>query len=543
MGQLIYADIWESVAAAVPEHTAQIRGTRRISWRDFDRRADAVARHLLDEGLRRQSKVAAYLYNAPEYLETYFAAFKAGLAPFNTNYRYGGDELLYLFENADAEAVVFHASFAQTIEKIRARLPRVRTWISVPEVGYTTPDWAVDYETIATQKTGRVEARWGRSADDLVLLYTGGTTGKPKGVMWRQADLFQGLGGGANLVLSLPPLASVEEAGQRALAVQALGIPGWPSVTIPAAPLMHATAQCLAISTLSAGGTIVTLPSNRFRADELFDEVERVAATGVVMVGMAFAVPMLEILEANPGRWKLPSLRRIMSSGTIWSAENKQGFLRLFPELMLLDSLGSSEALGIGGSATSTATPGETAKFMSGANAAVFSEDGRRVAPGSGERGLIANGGFIPVGYYKDEVQTEKTFRQFEGTRWAVPGDWATVAADGSIMLLGRGSLVINTGGEKVFPEEVEEALKRYPGVRDAGVIGLPDPRFGERICAVVDVHDGVDVTLAILATHVKESLAAYKAPRELVISKLTRQPNGKLDYAAVRAVAIAALR
>jgi 3-oxocholest-4-en-26-oate---CoA ligase len=544
MGQLIYADIWEAVAAAIPHSTAQIRGARQISWREFDRRADALARHLLDAGLTQQAKVAAYLYNAPEYLETYFAAFKAGLAPFNTNYRYGGDELLYLFDNADAEAVVFHASLAPTLEKIRGRLPRVRTWVAVPEPGWPTPDWAVDYETIAARDTGRTIAPWGRSLDDLVLIYTGGTTGKPKGVMWRQGDLFNGLGGGANLALGLAPLTSPEEAGQRTAAWhETPPIIGWPPITIPAAPLMHATSQCVCLSTLVGGGTIATLPSNRFSADELLSEVERVAATGVVIVGMAFAVPILETLDAQPGRWRLPSLRRVLSSGTIWSAENKQGFLRHCPELMLLDSLGSSEALGVAGSAASSAAPVETAKFTVGVHAAVFAEDGRRIAPGSGERGLIATGGFIPLGYYKDTVQTAKTFRMFEGRRWSVPGDWASVAADGSILLLGRGSMVINTGGEKVFPEEVEEALKRYPGVRDAAVVGLPDPRFGERICAVVDLQAGTQVTLAELSAHVKTSLAAYKAPRELVIAQLPRQPNGKLDYAAVRAAALSALR
>jgi 3-oxocholest-4-en-26-oate---CoA ligase len=257
---------------------------------------------------------------------------------------------------------------------------------------------------------------------------------------------------------------------------------------------------------------------------------------------MAFAQPMLEALDANPGRWDLSSLRRIGSSGTVWSMENKQGLLRHLPARSIFDSLGSSEAVGLGASASTADGTTETAKFMVTANSACFTEDGRRVEPGSGERGLLAVSGFLPVGYYKDQEKTERTFRVFEGRRWSVPGDWATVEADGSLKLLGRGSQVINTGGEKVFPEEVEEAIKRYPGVRDAAVVGVPDPRFGERICAVVDVGDGQPPTLEALAEHVRQHLARYKAPRELVLAPVLRAANGKLDYKTVRAEALKAL-
>jgi fatty-acyl-CoA synthase len=257
---------------------------------------------------------------------------------------------------------------------------------------------------------------------------------------------------------------------------------------------------------------------------------------------MAFAQPMLEALDANSGRWDLSNLRRIGSSGTVWSMENKEGLLRYLPNCAIFDSLGSSEAVGMGASASGAGAASETAKFMVTPNSACFTEDGRRVEPGSGERGLLAVSGFLPVGYYKDQEKTDRTFRVFEGRRWSVPGDWATVEADGSLQLLGRGSQVINTGGEKVFPEEVEEAIKRYPGVRDAAVVGVPDPRFGERICAVVDVGAGEPPTLEALAEHVRRHLARYKAPRELVIAPILRAANGKLDYKTVRAGALKAL-
>ncbi|HEY9219499.1 MAG TPA: AMP-binding protein, partial [Phenylobacterium sp.] len=382
-----YANLWESVAAAAPERPAQIQGPRVVTYGQFDRRANAVARRLLDAGLGHQSKVAAYLYNCPEYLESYFAAFKAGLAPFNTNYRYGGEELVYLFDNGDAEAVVFHASFAETIDKVRARLPKVKLWLAVAEPGYPVPAWAEDYEAIAAAGADQVVAPWGRSGDDILMMYTGGTTGMPKGVMWRQEDLFKGMGGGANLLMGLGPLETVAEAGERVKQVAASDEPQ--PVTLAVAPLMHATAQYISLGALNSGTAVALLPSRKFDAVELFDEVDRLGVSGLIIVGLAFAVPMLETLDANEGRWSLASLRRIVSSGTMWSAENKQGLLRHMPHVSLIDSLGSSEAPGLAASMSSSAAPAQTAKFAVGANAAVFTEDGRRVAPGSGERGLL----------------------------------------------------------------------------------------------------------------------------------------------------------
>jgi 3-oxocholest-4-en-26-oate---CoA ligase len=535
-----YADVWEEVAAAVPNRRAQVQGARDLTWRAFDARANALARYLIDAGLKRQSKVAAFLYNAPEYLETYYAVFKAGLVPVNTNYRYGEDELVYLFDNADAEAIVFHAAFAEVAEKARRRLPKVKRWIAVAIGEHAVPDWAEDYEAIASVKEARVVAPWGRSGDDLLFMYTGGTTGMPKGVMWRQEDLFKVLGGGANLLEGLPPLESPAEAGERAKANEG----GMTRLVLAAAPLMHATAQFTALGALTGAGAIAMLPSQRLNAIEVWSEVERLKVTGVTIVGQAFAQPMLQALDANPGRWDLTGLRVINSSGTVWSHENKQGLLKHLPHITLFDSLGSSEAVGVGGSNSTAGQEAETAKFMLGPNTAVFTEDGRRIEPGSGERGLLALSGFMPVGYYKDEEKSAKTFRVFEDRRWSVPGDFATVEADGSLQLLGRGSQVINTGGEKVFPEEVEEALKRHPAVHDAVVVGVPDERFGERICAVVEVEPSAPPpTLEALSAHVRQHLADFKTPRELVLAPVARSPNGKVDYKAAKALALERLK
>jgi fatty-acyl-CoA synthase len=539
-----YANVWESIAEAIPERPAQIQGERVISWREFDQRADALARHLIGKGLTQQSKVAGYTFNCPEYLETYYAAFKGGFAPVNTNFRYVADELIYLFDNADAEAVVFHASFTDTVEEIRGRLPKVKAWIAVAQPGHPVPSFAEDYAAIVSQAGPRAAPPWGRSSDDLLILYTGGTTGMPKGVMWRLEDLFFVLGGGGNFFAGTAPLDRPEDAGPRVLEMIARGDPMLgPQITLAAAPLMHGTAQFTGLAGLTSGGAVASLPTpSHFDAIELWNEVERLGANAIAIVGMAFAQPMLEALDANPGRWDLSSLRRIGSSGVMWSQENKAGLLHHLPGCSIFDSLGSSEAVGMGASVSGGEEAEKTAKFMVTPNSACFTEDGRRIEPGSGERGLLAVSGFLPTGYYKDPEKTDRTFKVFEGRRWSVPGDWATVEADGTLKLLGRGSQVINTGGEKVFPEEVEEAIKRYPGVRDAAVVGVPDPRFGERICAVVDVGEGDAPSLSELAEHVRTHLARYKVPRELVVAPVLRAANGKLDYKGVRAQALQAL-
>jgi acyl-CoA synthetase (AMP-forming)/AMP-acid ligase II len=534
-----FADVWEAIAAKQPDHPALIQGDRVVTWGQFDARADALAAHLVANGLSADAKVAAYLYNGPEYLETYYAAFKAGMAPLNTNYRYGGDELTYLFDNADAEAVVFHAGFADTLEPLRAKLPTVKRWIAVAEPGHPAPAWADDYETVVAAPPAQrpFRAPWGRSPDNLVLLYTGGTTGMPKGVMWRQDDLFNVIGAGGHALMGLPPLEHPQDVSGRIGSYP-------PPMTLVCCPLMHGTGQFSAFITLNIGGTVASLPSRNFNAMELWDEAVRLQAGNIVIVGLAFSTPMLEALEANPGRWDLSNVKAMSSSGSMWSQENKRGLLSHARNAMIMDSFGSSEAVGLGASASAPGAEAATAAFMLGPNCAVFTEEGRRVEPGSGERGLVAVSGFLPTGYYKDPEKSAKTFKTMEGQRWSVPGDWAEVNLDGTLKLLGRGSQCINTGGEKVFPEEVEEALKTHPSVRDAVVVGVPDPRFGERICAVVEPEpDAAPPSLEDMAAHVRSRLAAYKAPRELVVvASIGRAPNGKVDYKASRERALSAL-
>jgi fatty-acyl-CoA synthase len=530
-----FADAFEAIAARIPDRACQVQGDRVVTWGELDARANALAADLVAAGLGHQAKVACYLFNGPEYMETVTAAFKAAMVPVNTNYRYGGDEVVYLFDNADAEAIVFHAAFAELLDQVRDRLPNVKRWYVVADdTPGPLPAWATAYEDVVTATAPAARTPWGRSGDDLLLLYTGGTTGLPKGVMWRQDDLFNVLGAGGSPLTGVEPATTVEQVAARAESAAA------PPVMVVACPLMHGTGQFSALIAMVAGGSVVSLANRRFDVAELFDTVARRRATNIVIVGQAFAGPMLDHLDAEPGRHDLTSVTVISSSGVMWSQENKHGLLRHMPQAILFDSFGSSEAVGLGASVAAAGVEAETAKFMITENNAVFTDDGRRVEPGSDEIGMVAVGGFIPVGYYKDEAKSAATFRTFDGRRWSIPGDFASVNADGTIHLLGRGSVCINTGGEKVFPEEVEETLKTHASVRDAVVVGLPDQRFGETVCAVVETAPGADVDAAALRAHVDATLATYKAPRNVVVvDTIGRAANGKVDYKRLRQLAI----
>ncbi len=389
------AEIWETVAEVRPDHPAQRCGERTVTWQEFDRRANALAADLLDAGLGQQAKVAVELHNGPEYLEAYAAAFKGGLVPVNVNYRYGPTEVLYLLDNADAEAVVFHAGFSEVIDQIRARLPKVRRWYVVAD-GSPQPDWARSYEDTVSPGADRVSPPWGRSGDDLLLLYTGGTTGMPKGVMWRQDDLVNVLGSGGNPLLGLAPVADTAELRARIAGAQGS------FSNLPACPLMHGTGQFSAFIAMIGGGCVVTMPDTRFDPAALWRTAERHEVNGISIVGDAFARPMLAELDAHPGAYDLSKVLVINSSGVMWSQEVKDGLLRHLPQVVLYDSLGSSEAVGMGASVAGMGLHAGTARFGLGEGARVIGDDDRDVTPGSGEVGVIALPGFLPVGYYQD---------------------------------------------------------------------------------------------------------------------------------------------
>jgi acyl-CoA synthetase (AMP-forming)/AMP-acid ligase II len=528
-----FADVWEVVAERIPGAPALVHGSARRTWSELARRADGLAATLLGLGARHQDKVAQYLYNCSEYLESVFGTFKAGLVPVNTNYRYGEAELAYLWDNADAVAVVFHGTFAERVARVRERVPRVKCWLWVDDGSGPCPDFAIPYETAVAAPGEKVSGPWGRSGDDLYLLYTGGTTGYPKGVMWRQDDLFASLNAAS-------PLRFPDERGLEGVR-ESLEGPGL--VYLPACPLMHGTGAFVSFAGLDTGGCIVTLTSRHLDADALLDTVQREKVNVMAIVGDAFAKPVLEALDRSPGRWDISSLLMVISSGVMWSESTKEGLLRHHPGMLLVDNFASSEALGMGTSVSSAESPAETARFSLGQNARVVTEDGKDVVRGSGEIGMLAVAGRNPLGYYKDSEKTERTFRVIDGVRYSMPGDLATVDTDGSIHLLGRGSLVINSGGEKIYPEEVEETLKLHPSVADAVAVGVPDERFGEAVVALVQPHRGEHVEGRELIDFVKERLAHYKAPRHvLLIESVERAPNGKLDYGRLRARAVQSL-
>jgi acyl-CoA synthetase (AMP-forming)/AMP-acid ligase II len=407
-------------------------------------------------------------------------------------------------------------------------VPLVRTWLWVDDGTDECPPWATPYEAAAESGAPRPVPPWPRSGDDLYLLYTGGTTGMPKGVMWRQDDLFAKLNAG-NL-LRVPEDGGTE--GVRRTIV------GSGPLHLPACPLMHGTGGFTAMAAMTVGGCVVTLTERKFDPVELLDTVDRDNVNTVAIVGDAFAKPILRALDEHPGRWRLSTLLAFVSSGVMWSEETKRGLLHHHPGLMLIDAFSSSEALGMGTSVSSGNAAEHTARFTLSPDVRVLDpESGKDVAPGSGEVGVLALGGRNPLGYYKDSEKSSSTFKEIDGVRYSIPGDFATVDGDGAILLLGRGSVVINTGGEKVFPEEVEEVLKRHPAVSDAVAVGIPDERFGEAVAAVVELRPGQSATEAELVDHVRAHLAAFKAPRRVrFVETIGRSPAGKVDYARLRA-------
>jgi acyl-CoA synthetase (AMP-forming)/AMP-acid ligase II len=535
-----FGTAFESVADAAPSEIALVHGHRRRSWREFDERAARLASALRELGLGPDSKVAFYLYNSSEYLETLLACFKLRAVPANVNYRYTEQELAYLLENSDAEAVVFHGSLGGRVGAVRERAPKLRAAVQVDD-GTPLLEGALSYEELieAHPPMERIE----RSADDVLFLYTGGTTGMPKAVVWRHDDLFGALAPAAYAFFGLEVPEDSERVGELVRKVRESGLV---PVHLPASPLMHGTGQFSTLQVLLLGGAIVTMQGRHFDPHELWQTVQRERVTQVAIVGDAFAKPMLRALDEADARgesYDLSSLLLVISSGVMWSESVKRALIERHP-VIAYDSLGSSEGVGFANAVTSADSEGETAKFTIGADTKVFTDDGNEVKPGSGEVGHLAVGGHIPLGYYKDPDKTASTFRVVDGKRYSIPGDYAIVEEDGTITLLGRGSVSINSGGEKIFPEEVEEAVKQDPAVADAVVVGVPDERFGEAVTAVVAPAPGAVPTEDEIAEAVEGSgLARFKRPRHVVVvDAVPRGPNGKADYAWARQTARARL-
>ena len=526
--EMHWATIWESIADAIPDRPAVTNGDVTRSWAEYDQRAARVAAALAAHGLGPDSKVGLYLYNGNEYLEAHYGALKMRGVPINVNYRYLDEELRYLLDNADAEALIFHRSLADRVRRVVDRLPGLRLLVEVDDGEGTPLGDAVGYEQLLADHGPM--PRMERGEDDVYMLYTGGTTGMPKGVMFRIADLARSL-----LLKPVEP---------RELASDALAMhdSGYHPTSVTGAPLMHGTGLWMgALLPHTGGGHVVTLTSRAFDPHELLAAIERHRCTRNTVVGDAFSRPIVRAIDEAiaAGRpYDLSSLRFTISSGAMWTNEVKQALLDRVPHMTLEDSMGSTE----GGMASQTTVRGEqseTATFTAEPTTKVFDEFDREIEPGSDRSGMVATSSLVPIGYFKDPEKSAHTFRTIDGVRYSFPGDMAKIAADGSLILLGRGSNVINSAGEKIFPEEVEEAVKRIAGVDDCLVVGVDDERFGQAVRAVVSLAPGVTLDEDSVIAAVKEQLAGFKAPKRVVfVDVVPRAPNGKADYTTARRLA-----
>lgn len=540
-----WATLWERVGDAMPDDVATVQGDTRRTRAELDDRAARLATGLAGLGVGGGDKVGLLLYNCPEYLEAVYAAFKLRAMPVNLNFRYRATELLEVLADAAAEVLVFHASLAPVVAEVRAQLPGLRLVVvadGTPSDGAAALG-AVDYEELATSP--EPAPRQQRSGDDVFVLYTGGTTGRPRGVLWRHRDIVGTVSAPAYALAGVPQPADADAAAAAAVELHRSG---QAPVFLAASPLIHGVALYLSQGAWLLGGTAVFLPSRSLDADELWRVVQTERVNQIAIVGDIFAKRMVEALErAEPAGtpYDLTSVQRITSSGVLWSARWKQG-LADRGSMMLVDVVGASE----GGPFTVQITPpgGQVsdASFVLGPKSKLIREDGTVIEPGTDEVGMLAVAPPVPLGYANDPQKSAALLREVDGVVHCVPGDYARFAPDGSVVLLGRGSLCINTGGEKVYPEEVERAIKTCPGVADVNVVGLPDDRWGQAITAVVAPAEGTPPTPELAAAvqdTVRGLLAGYKVPRFVVfVDEVLRTPAGKARYAWATEVATQAL-
>jgi len=534
------ADLFESVVDVVPGREALVYidhpGTgaeRRLTYAQLDAAANRVAHHLIDSGIRPGEHLGLHLYNGVEYLQTVLGCLKARIVPVNVNYRYVEEELVYLYRDADLVALVVDAEFT---DRVAAALPHASALRHLIRVGSPAADAApldaVDFAD--AEAAGSPERGFpARSADDQFIIYTGGTTGMPKGVMWRQEDLFfSGLGGGAP---TGEPVKRPEELAERVAA-------GGEGITFfPTPPLMHGTSTLTAFIGFNFGQRIVI--HRKFVPEEVLRTIEKEKVTSMSLVGDAMLRPLIDALSGPLKGTDCSSMFSVSSSGAIMSDTVREQFQALVPNVMLLNNFGSSES---GFNGTATADSGPERGFRIRVNSRTQVVDPATHEPVAvGEPGRVAQRGHVPLGYYNDPKKTAETFFQKGDERWVLLGDMATVDEEGIVTVLGRGSQCINTGGEKVYPEEVEQALKSHPDVYDALVAGVPDEKWGNHVAAVVQLREGAGhPSLEDIQTHCRSHLAGYKIPRQLVVTDaIQRSPSGKADYRWARSVAAEAAR
>jgi 3-oxocholest-4-en-26-oate---CoA ligase len=514
------ADLFEHAVDAVPERLAIACGDAEVSYRQLEARSNQLAHHLAAAGIGTGDHVGAYGRNSIELVETFLACYKLRAIPVNINYRYVATELHYLFSEAELKALVFDRQYSGKVAALLPDFPHLGSVLAINDGSdEDLPPGAVDFATAVAGESA--ERDFGeRSPDDIYMLYTGGTTGYPKGVLWRHEDVWRTLGGGIDFVTG-EPLADEWEQIRRGTAGPA-GL-----VRLATAPLIHGSAQWSTLPALFAGDSVVLMP--QFDAHEVWRAVQRHKVNSIVVVGDAMARPLIEAYEQE--QYDCSSVLSVSSNGSIFSATVKDQYLRLLPNVVITDAIGSSETGFTGlGFVSATTRRAEGPTVTAGPSTIVIDEHNRPVGPG--EVGRIARGGHIALGYFKDPVKTAALFVEVDGVRHTVPGDYARVEADGSITLLGRGNTCVNTGGEKVYPEEVEGALKSYADVFDAMVIGVPDDRLGQRVAALVQPRDGHGIDLVKLEEYLRTQIAGYKVPRSVwLVEDIGRTPAGKADY------------
>ncbi len=509
------ADLFESVVDAVPDREVLVVGDRRLTYAGLDERANRLGNHLAARGIGPGDHVGLQLLNGTEYLEGMLACFKLRAVPINVNYRYVEGELRHLFDDAKLRGLIHHRQFSPRVDAVADKIETLDVLLQVDdESDIPGREGSEDYEAaLAAAATDRPDDG-NRSGDDVYIVYTGGTTGMPKGVMWRHEDIFFAAMGGGDVMRMDNFITSPDELPSR---LQDNAI-----VALPTPPLMHASAGWLSFHQLFTGGKIVFTPFGRFDAPTIWRLIGEEQVFMLVIVGDAMAKPLVDELAANPDAYVTDTLWVVGSGGAILSQANRDRILELLPNRMIADGLGSSETGTIG------SKKGDT--FVINDQTAVLDDDHQPVAPGGS--GMLARRGHIPLGYWGDEEKTARTFVEVDGHRWVLPGDLARVEEDGSVTLLGRGSTSINTGGEKVFPEEVESAIKAHPGIEDVLVVGVPDERWGQKVVAVVQASSAGAPDLDELREHCRSHIAGYKIPRDLVlVDEVRRSPAGKADY------------
>jgi acyl-CoA synthetase (AMP-forming)/AMP-acid ligase II len=527
------ADLAEHAIDAVPDRVALICGDEQLTYAQLEEKANRLAHYLIDQGVKKDDKVGLYCRNRIEIVIAMLGIVKAGAILVNVNFRYVEGELRYLFENSDMVALVHERQYSDRVANVLPDTPNVKTVLVVNDGSAGSDETFQRYggvEFYSALAQGSPERDFGeRGADDIYLLYTGGTTGFPKGVMWRHEDIYRVLFGGTDFATG----EFVKD--EYDLAKAAAADP--PMIRYPIPPMIHGATQSATWMSIFAGQTTVLAPE--FNADEVWRAIHDHKVNLLFFTGDAMARPLLDaLLAAQEGAgdkeaYDLSSLFLLASTAALFSTSIKERLLELLPNRVITDSIGSSET-GFGG--TSIVAKGEHhmggPRVMIDHRTVVLDDDGDEVKPGSGVRGVIAKKGNIPVGYYKDEKKTAETFKTINGVRYAIPGDYAEVEADGTVTMLGRGSVSINSGGEKIYPEEVEAALKGHPDVFDALVVGVPDPRYGQHVAAIVAPRPGARPSLIDLDTFVRAEIAGYKVPRSLwYVDEVKRSPAGKPDY------------